>query len=848
MMNSSPKTIWADDVRSLSLRCQAELLSPAQMDDEIQRLCDHPDSPCATLEIHIRRTDRADIACGAPGSGDSNLRVQPAVGVVGVVASADFWFRPGRVLDDGGRTASEELVASWFAGARRTNVLSGLISKQAPGVGSAAAEAVRRMVSAGAGASVLFADLDHLKRLNDELGQSGVDEQILRPLADLFDVTVPRDCTVLHRSGDEYLVICPGSPDRGLSVARDLQLAISSASFGDGLDVAISVGVAAVGRDSHWGNFDVLEMAAESALKPQGDAPRDKQRRGRTSLSLVGFGPNGAPTLTPAAMRSLAVALAKAGVASKTPFADPWLNLVSQATVAGVLGGDLAVLDTRLHDLLHWIAPAWAQDDSFAGIVRAPVSPGPQLSAAEVAVAVAHGVLRAVFLEGPVATLSDTDEVTAHFRAPDVIGVSVGSHHIGTIEDTATLELGGFVLRDASDPVEAVEPRRALIVRIGHDRWPGQQLVFADVITADDRPSIGGALPDFWEASVARVADRILRYPDIAAVTIVGDVGSARQTVERLVGASEWDADSEELSRRTGLSETALRRAAQRLEGRVHTFPSYPDALAHVVNATHGSITLARRDPLPIAGESSASFLRLQADLSPFALPAASGCRVETAAQAFPVVLQLLKDTRGDATVTDQAGVEMIDIIDFKLQVSKPHSDQIPDFYRTDAEELEGYFTSAFVERGGLFESALAPQIGRFIAHLAYAIAGPQPFSTRRALMVVPVVPEAEVAAEHELSPLGLVSVRAIPRRIGGLWRLYFSYTWRTVEAFVGLPYSLYGSLRYSEHVAELVRSALGSDAPAVSLAEVSYVAHSLHMANETYGRQVARRIIQLAS
>ena len=78
---------------------------------------------------------------------------------------------------------------------------------------------------------------------------------------------------------------------------------------------------------------------------------------------------------------------------------------------------------------------------------------------------------------------------------------------------------------------------------------------------------------------------------------------------------------------------------------------------------------------------------------------------------------------------------------------------------------------------------------------------------------------------------------------------LHYSFTWRTVEALVGFPYSIYGSVGYAEYLTGLIRKEVGPDAARnVETGELSYIAHSLHIFKDDYGQNIARRIVDDAS
>ena len=97
--------------------------------------------------------------------------------------------------------------------------------------------------------------------------------------------------------------------------------------------------------------------------------------------------------------------------------------------------------------------------------------------------------------------------------------------------------------------------------------------------------------------------------------------------------------------------------------------------------------------------------------------------------------------------------------------------------------------------------------------------------------------------------PLGLVSIQIMPRIVGSKIKIHFSYTWRTVEALVGLPYSLYGSVKYSEYMLEQIAKQLSiNKSNLIEIGDVTYIAGSLHMFLDDYGQGIARRIVNEVS
>jgi len=63
----------------------------------------------------------------------------------------------------------------------------------------------------------------------------------------------------------------------------------------------------------------------------------------------------------------------------------------------------------------------------------------------------------------------------------------------------------------------------------------------ADVVEIDDRPVVGGGLPDFWQSNLARVIRACLRNPNIHFVIVIGAPENASNTLEWLrLNREQW--------------------------------------------------------------------------------------------------------------------------------------------------------------------------------------------------------------------------------------------------------------------------------------------------------------------
>jgi diguanylate cyclase (GGDEF)-like protein len=115
--------------------------------------------------------------------------------------------------------------------------------------------------------SLVMADLDHFKRINDDRGHP-VGDTVLRELGALFQSIVRRTDVAGRYGGEEFLLIHPQATATGAArMAERLRAAVETARFDTpegGLRVTLSLGVAEY--DRHMTSPRDLVAAADRAL------------------------------------------------------------------------------------------------------------------------------------------------------------------------------------------------------------------------------------------------------------------------------------------------------------------------------------------------------------------------------------------------------------------------------------------------------------------------------------------------------------------------------------------------------------------------------------------------------
>lgn len=837
---------WEILLRQLVDRARSEPITHSDLDFALRELVGRAESPIAGVQFEfpsIREGDPTKV--GPAGEGEESEKRSLELSPLST-GSALIW----RGSQDQAlrRQITDGLVGLGRAvfGAAWRDEKAGLISTHVPNVNALVERSVQRMIEVHGGASIIYADLDNFKQVNDvEDHEAG--DRVIREVAERLELTACPSGLAMHIGGDEFAILCPGDVEQGLELGMKVADAFKGHNFSTEIDIGITMGLRSVSDGYTIPSFETLIRDAEGATKEIGESGEHdgEKRRGRLSIATE-------PSSLDVVL-GLDAQLARAKVVIKSlvddprPFQDAWLNVVSRRATTTVNAEGSAHLSDRMHDLVDWISPTWG-DDCAAAARIAPTQEIPTWSKLDLCLAVAHGLFRAALqnpdglsgLTGHTLEIHYGENDGAQLRMGEDVFVDCGGgDHV--------YELGGFVVPAESIDPDRLDARSAILVSIGDQLPDALSPVFYEAITVDDRPAAGGGLPDFWEATIARVVAAANRSPNIDFLAIVGPKEHGSHTIEQLEGMDGWTADRAwELSKRTATPPRDITAAGAQLKDGYHVCSDPDDLLSRLADHLTAKRDVKSVSPPP----DTPGPIVIRRDWTATDLDNRDGFRVSTLAVAFPLVLQVLGQAldRKDFQIVDAAGIKMVDLRDVKIVFEEPLQDQIPSFYQDRRESFDDYFRSHFVSTEGRFANAITEdQYERVVAHVIHAITRDDPFSTRRANIVLPH--DLSIREAPDLSPLGLISLRCIPRFSADEIVLHFSFTWRTVEALVGFPYSAYGSVSYARRMGDEIRERVEqmgrSDvASRLRIADISYIAHSLHMATDAYGRKIAHQII----
>lgn len=137
---------------------------------------------------------------------------------------------------------------------------------------------LRQRQREGGNLCLALLDVDHFKRINDELGHDAGDA-CLRQLADILRARTQRPFDAAIRIGGEEFLVCWDDTDlhQGVKLASDIQHDLRHAPFkhGDGADVTVSIGLRAVTRDCA-APLSTLMREADQALYRAKQGGRDR--------------------------------------------------------------------------------------------------------------------------------------------------------------------------------------------------------------------------------------------------------------------------------------------------------------------------------------------------------------------------------------------------------------------------------------------------------------------------------------------------------------------------------------------------------------------------------------------
>ena len=692
---------------------------------------------------------------------------------------------------------------------------------------------------------VAFIDLDHFKLLNSQIGEAAADRVVERLNREFHEMARKFGGLVFNRSGDEFFVFLPSEGMQSMLEALHSMRAVVRSEPHKGFDgqihhVDMTIGVIKTQEYATLAEVERATSLAEAQMKD----PRRKNEKRRGRITIAREQAVSIKTCTPERLLKLGTALVRRRLHC-APFKDPNLAFVS-SQVAGEMAKPRPKLDDCVKRAVEWLGLSMSHRCWEASLLVE--SGGDAIPRLAVALSVAHGMARAAFdvfatktkgISVNISYSKDGKRAAVQRNGKIVWGTTAPQDLKFSIFKSLTRTGGGFCLVGVQVGL-LNDPRTD-----GGEPLPAD--LFDRIVLIDERPISGGSLPDFWQPAVAEVYATLGRSKAKPCVVVWGKAAEDSETYAKLISARDFSID--EVAKVAMLSSTDVERIRDELKSST-MLVQRKDSLMNEVFTSIASWPTFDEDRCSIERARPARRSLTRPMLSRESLPLAAGVRCKTAAEAYPLVIDVLRKGENVLDSNDDANGRLKELRAFKLILDDPLRDDVPAYLEDQRAGLNAYAMRSMLDRKkGLFRKELesSRQIRAFIKHLTGYLQAPEPArSTRRACLVVP----NKVGDDDELRPLGLVSVWASPRVGANRHLIDFVFVWRTVEAFVGLPYSLFGSIRLAENLLMMVTE----EVPMVpngrppTVGELTYIPMSLHMRVGDFHDRIAKRIVDESS
>lgn len=700
----------------------------------------------------------------------------------------------------------------------------------------------------GKGDYFVYVDLDNFSQINEQSGHQEGDRAI-KHVAKALTHADAEGCIALHRSGDEFYLLLLNVDARNLlGIVLKIKSGISGSADFPQLDS--TWGVQAIDPHVSMRESDPVSSLADKAekLTKRGKLLKAENKK-RGCIVVSQNAPQTLQSLQVLQCAKAGLLFAKSKAVASAPFQNAWLNYCSKE-VFQLLGESWTNVTSipRLLETIEKVADLEFVDQFDPGNLgsNADFNFSSRITKLELAIATSHGIARqcltsedgrAAFEELSLEIGEDANKISLSIN---------GNYFIGERGNSRTrLSVAPF---PAASELEGLPNTlsKVLLIEIGARKNRPDYLLlsddlFAATVIVDDRPSLGGGLPDFADAAMAQLYAEATKNPNISHVAILGDVKNAKHTVRFVENDSPIDIDL--ISAFTGLRVAVIQETKDRLKGQSFRCGN-ADAVLELlikVDSDKGHSTFVRN-----ISEQDSTHSRLVSTLSSdkMRLPVEAGIACRTASDAYPTILEIIRsqELREDAPL-DDTGRKLTNLPTFKLTLSEPEREIVPDFYRNREADLKAYFDAVFDESSGLLGLHLAKngQMKALVRHIVpYLASDSESRFTRRAVAVI-----ENIVTENELHPLGLIAIQATPRRTTTDSFIDFSFVWRTVEAIVGLPFSLYGSIRLAQRISSRCSDAIeqSGEKEKLRVGHLTYIALSLHMHRDQYDERIAKRI-----
>lgn len=187
---------------------------------------------------------------------------------------------------------------------------------------------------------------------------------------------------------------------------------------------------------------------------------------------------------------------------------------------------------------------------------------------------------------------------------------------------------------------------------------------FFDIIVLDDRPSKGGALPDFWEPILSQIINIVSKNKNITNLLINGDLNNGKEFCNIIKDIETWDNEYIQwLSEKTKCKIKDIQETKSRLTNNIFFESNEENIILHLFNIYSDEKIMLPVDNINVI-DSETRILSRKNDLEEkYYLKNYDGIRISTICEAYPIMLDIVRsmvNEKNTEFLIDQAGREFI--------------------------------------------------------------------------------------------------------------------------------------------------------------------------------------------
>ncbi|MFY9079227.1 diguanylate cyclase [Aliarcobacter cryaerophilus] len=690
----------------------------------------------------------------------------------------------------------------------------------------------------------VFCDIDKFGDLNAKFTQSGGD-YAMRHLSIILE-KYTKDSILIHRSGDEFIIVHFSNKQHEIleilySIRRDVNtLSFPYQELGD-VTFTISSGIKFIekGKFNKEIDFDDYASFAENALKPDG---KDSKKRNEISIykeheDIVKDEVN---------IHNLKVSSlsSKVNMLRSDSYRNIWLNYISNDISKRNIEKDK--LNEIFNNYIEEVKPTFSNENTTCILDNIKVEYGKIFSIYDIMIAIIQGLYRnskfeidkkiKLYFESNIYKLSINNEPIINFEYKSEIFNNKSpleiSFEIPVLPKLIDIKENSSFLLSTS-----------LLVIIGNFENKIIENLFGEKVIVDIRPTTGGGLPDFWEASLSKVLTHLHTNGNLKNIFIFSQLQDTySSTYLKQLNDGTLSENIDYIAYKTGLSTKIISEVEERIKGNIHSITEeqiIPNLFALEFSES-GTID-TKLFNYKKSVKNRKGYLESNLNTVKYKLNELDGCVGETLSNVYPIVIYTMNEANIHSQSKSQVFKHYKELIDFKVKLTNPSQDKLPWFYEREEEKFQKYFEKSFIKEDGLFYTSINEDdqervILRYLSNLL--ISNKELINSRRAIIIL-----RNRIENSEPDPLGLTSIRIYLTKEENITKINFTFIWRTVEAIVGFPYSAYGSIRYAEEFLNKLKELLPQGVK-IHFGDLTYIAQTLHIFQDTYSDNIAKNII----